>query len=103
MAPINSSPSHQVVVLKEKVANQEEETSVLQDEHNSASRERIPSLQTVLEEKQNVENDTNIFLGSVEPFGGLKKIDDKSNQLLAIASLLVSFLGVIIRRAYPVI
>jgi hypothetical protein len=72
---------------------------MLQEECNAA-RETISSLQTVLEEKQKVENDKNILLGSVEPFGGLKKIDDKSNRLLTIASLIVSFLGVITKRMH---
>jgi hypothetical protein len=43
-----------------------------------------------------------VLLELVELFGGFKKNDDNPSRLLAIKSLLLSFLGVIIRKTHPI-
>jgi hypothetical protein len=116
-----SKKKSRVKALEKKVKEQEREISQLREDCDSAhalleaaleknrnlesiqkecraAREEVVTLQAALDEKRPID----ALLGSLDSCGGLKKIDDKSSQLIAISTLLVSFLGVIMKNTHPI-
>jgi hypothetical protein len=92
--------SSQIETLEAENQCLEEQCSVLKEENKSAM-DTISTLSASLQQLEGLEQ-ASILLDSLEPFGGLKKIDDKTNHLLAIESLLLSFLSVIMFRTHPI-
>jgi hypothetical protein len=88
--------------LVEALEAKEEELSVLREECDAA-RDTIATLHASLDEVQKSDNHrASALLQSIEPFGGFKKIDDKPSRMLALETLLLSFLGVIMRKTHPI-
>jgi hypothetical protein len=66
------------------------------------AREEITSLQLELDELWQSKEKNKALADVVEAMGGLKKIDDKGIRVAAISSLLITFLGVIMKGTYPI-
>jgi hypothetical protein len=87
--------------LRKQVKALKTEISVLKEEV-AASKSTIATLEAALQASHDEKQKAAAVLDVVEEYGGLNKIDDKSNRLLAIGSLLLSFLGIIMKRMHPV-
>jgi hypothetical protein len=70
-------------------------------EENNSTMDTISTLSTLLQKLEGLEQ-ASVLLDSLQHFSGLKKIDDKTNHLWAIESLLLSFLNVIMFRTHPI-
>ena len=91
-----------VIALKRRVSQLQERIRILEEEAQEAN-EKITGLEAALEEAiggrdPNVEK----LIGVVNSFGGFQRIEDKGDCKLAIGALLVSYLGIIMRKTHPV-
>jgi hypothetical protein len=91
-----------VVAFKRRVSQLQERVRILEEEAQEAN-EKITGLEAALEEAiggrdPNVEK----LIGVVNSFGGFQRIEDKGDCKLAIGALLVSYLGIIMRKTHPV-
>jgi septal ring factor EnvC (AmiA/AmiB activator) len=91
-----------VVTLEEKLEKSQAEVASLEEELNVANK-KIAELEAELEDTIN-RQDKNAaeVLKAVDEHGGFKKITDKAAQLLAIGAILVSFLGIIMKRSHNI-
>jgi hypothetical protein len=91
-----------VIALKRRVSHLQEQIGILEEEARQAN-ERIHGLEAALQEQpgggdQNAEK----LLGVANSCGGLQRTEDKGDCALAIGALLVSYLGIIMRKTHPV-
>jgi len=74
--------------------------NVVQEEF-ALAKETIRSLQSEVDELRCSQERMKALVDVVEPMGGLKKIDNKELCIAAISSLLVTFLGIIMKSTHP--
>ncbi len=91
-----------VVNLEDNLEEAEAKVASL-EEALSVANDRIVELEAQLEDLMSNRNrNVTAVMNAVEEHGGFTKITDKVTQLLAIGAMLVSFLGVIMKRSHNV-
>jgi len=97
-----SRKNEAVVNLEDNLEEAEAKVASL-EEALSVANDRIVELEAQLEDLMSNRNrNVTAVMNAVEEHGGFTKITDKVTQLLAIGAMLVSFLGVIMKRSHNV-
>jgi len=71
------------------------------EEELAEAREAVIALEAEVTELRQVTAKMQVLADVLEPFGGVKKIDDKSIRVVAVSALLAAFLGVIMKSTHP--